>query len=80
MLPSLLAFLIADSRLSFLFSHLTGINAIFLELASFSLMIIIPAKEEGKAESKVTIQLFLQKEEALPRMHRGNIMRGDGGK
>lgn len=75
MLPPLLAF-IADCLLSFLFSHPTVINILFLELASFSVMI----NQKGKAESLTTIQLFLQKEKALPGIHQGNIMRDDGGK
>lgn len=36
--------------------------------------------KKGKAESLTTMQLFLQKEKALPLMHQGNIMRDDGGK
>lgn len=40
---------------------------------------IMPTKEEGKAEN-ITTQIFLQKEEASPRMHRENVMTDDGGK
>lgn len=77
MLPSVLAFLIADSRLTFLFSR---DQYCFPWISQFFTNDIIPTKEEGKVESLTMIQLFLQKEEALPGMYRGNIMRGDGGK
>lgn len=61
MLPPLLAFS-ADCLFSFLLSHPTVINTIFLELASFLLM----TSKKGKAESLRKYNYFSKRKKHYP--------------
>lgn len=78
MLPSLLAFLTTDSRLSFLFCD--GDQCCFPWIRQVFLNVLTPTTEDVETKSLTALQLFLQKEKALLGMHKGIIMRDKGGK
>lgn len=73
----MLALLTADSQLLLLPSDSDQYR--FPSISQLVLNDIMQTKE-GKAESVTAVQLLLQKQEALPGMHQGNIMKADGEK